>query len=875
MKKLAILFLSGFIILTITPTKNAKAALFSQMFMRLDRTKSNTPLSGTVCATPSNSGVEDKVIIDFPADFSINNNPSNFSTNTSRLPAGAVPWPGIGSLSNSITGKSVTLVSDDLTALELYCFNFTANSSNTGETGDRKGHLYTKTSSNTDIDTLEYALSINSDDQIQVHALVPAKSTDYFTQLSLLNSPRPGGYYPENTQMEYRITYGSYLSYPTSITIEASWSLGTIEGQINPSVNALEYVNGSATNAYNNTPPVIDVLNRKITWEIPVFPGNTVNQSITFRFWLLNNFTQNKTIDFTVSGRTLFPGGATPYSSNTSSYKNSKYIPVFNIGIREITSNSATVFVGTNIKTSKLIRYGRSINNLNNQVYSLGKSYRDNLILTNLKASTKYYFRVYVTDENGKQTVSDIYSFETAQESTPLLADSKSLVAASMNTIISPFSSEKNNYLVIPVITPLQFKFSMLNKNFAKNVEGIIRNKNLLGDSTFTKSVENNVNFINLIEVEKGVYSGNIISNQKPGNYELFARILDINGNVIEQKIADMKVVDKFKVISDNKKPIEGARVLIYIYNPTTRTYQIIPSNSLNAGNPLFTDNKGELDLVLPQGIYKAEVSDLRHSDKTMEFIIGSRKGQEYPLVILEKTGITPLGLFNYYKRGLNDVFIFNTKNYSTALTGSSRFFDLVALLSLTGLVILTFFAFSKRHHIPLFRIPSYFYYLLDKKSRYDKYIHGVVYDENDKPISQANVYLTDKANEEIISNTKTNKRGEFYFKKSASIQKNKSGFFLMAMARNFKPSPVFEYHEKEHLKFRITLEAETGESAVVTNFNHLVSIMIGMSFEVLLILSFVFELLFLNSFGLLKTLPFLLISTFNLVIWTLHQKNK
>lgn len=165
--------------------------------------------------------------------------------------------------------------------------------------------------------------------------------------------------------------------------------------------------------------------------------------------------------------------------------------------------------------------------------------------------------------------------------------------------------------------------------------------------------------------------------------------------------------------------------------------------------------------------------------------------------------------------------------------------------------------------------IPSYFYYLIDRKDRGEKYIHGVIYDENDNPIHSANVYLLDRVDEKIISHKKTNKQGEFVFKKG------KSKYLIMAMAKHFTTSPVFEYQHKNHLKFKINLEKEKEESNIYERLIHYVSSLAGMSFEVLLLGSFIFELLFLNTFGVLKTLPFLIISFLNLLIWILHLHNK
>jgi hypothetical protein len=126
-----------------------------------------------------------------------------------------------------------------------------------------------------------------------------------------------------------------------------------------------------------------------------------------------------------------------------------------------------------------------------------------------------------------------------------------------------------------------------------------------------------------------------------------------------------------------------------------------------------------------------------------------------------------------------------------------------------------------------------------------------------------------DKNDEKITSHKKTNKYGEFFFKKG------KSKYLVMAMAKGFANSPVFEYHEKPHLKFKITLKKEEEGLHLFGRITNYVSIATGLSFEVLLVMSLVFELLFLNSFGVSKTLPFLLVTILNLALWILHVRNK
>lgn len=890
MKKLPFFLLILIILLGFTfQNKIAFAAEFSQTIFRLNRLTPNTSISGVVCATPSSAGAgtEDRVTITFPQDFTVNTSTSNWETNTTDLPAGSVAWPGIGANANTVSGKSVTFDSGDLTnGSSLYCFNIESTNSNSGSTGRKDGTITTRNSSNSIIDSQQYGFTIITNDQVEVTATVPAQASDYITEITRIIPPLESTIISEGFESLYQIRYGTFLSYPTTITVEASWTKGTIENQSSPTVELLEYVVGSAQNAYNSTPPVIDTVNRKITWEINAFPGNLDYETVRFKLRTLN-YAESQKVNYSVSSRIFFPGGVTGYKTLTSTYRKSVAPPsnitptptpspapkppvIERIGVTEITQNEATVFVWTDKPTEKVIIYGTDIHMKDLKRVTSPRSIGSNIKISGLNVATKYYYKVYVTDDGDRTTNSDIYAFTTANPSSPLTANFTTLVVTSGNTILTNPGDPNNDFFVIPVGSPIQFKFSMLNKDSATSVDANLRSKNVLGFLSFGEKADANINTTALLETEKGVYSGSLKTNQNPGNYELYLRIYDQNGNLKEQRLAEIKAIDKFTVISNaNGKPIEGARVFFYIYNPTSKTYQVIPSNLINGGNPQLTNAQGKLDVVLPQGKYKAEVSDLRHKSETVEFEIGRGENQNLPSVSLESTGIVILNIFNYYKNVVNDVFVYNTQLYSEALTGSPRFFDLVAMFSLAGVLILTIFAFSKRHRIPVTYIPSYFYYLVDRHDRSEKYIHGVIYDEEDRPVPGANVYLMDKKNEEIISHTKTNKEGTFYFKKG------KSEYLLMAMARNYINSPIFEYHPRKHLKFKINLRREETGLNLLGKINHYLGHVLGISFEVLLLGSFIFEILFLNSFGVAKTLPFLLISIFNLSLWILHLHNK
>lgn len=880
MKKLtALIFV--FVLFSFYFIQNVTAAQFSQSFIRLDSNQANASLSGTVCASPSSSGAgtEENIVIVFPSDFTINSNLTNFTTSTTNLPNGSTAWPGIGVSATSINNTSVEISSSDLTnGSALYCFNFDASGSTTGAFGEKPGNLTTRNLSNTTIDSSNFGLNIISNDQITVSAKVPGAPDDFTVSLNKLTK---GNNFVSGNTIEYEITYGSLIDVPFPIIIEATWSQGTIEGDNAPSIDVVSYLTGSATNAYGSTSPIIDTVNRRITWTISSFPAQLTNQKVFFTLRVNDDYSPDVESYFNLNTRLNLPNASTSYESlrsfiipkteesTTDEQKTKADSLITSVNIVSISSNSTTTSINTSDFTNIDFYYGLSKDSLTNKISS--KNSTNHLFeLNNLQINTNYYFRFYVTDNSGNRVTSDIFTFKTARSAEKALADPETLVATSNNTIISNITQGGNNTLVIPTDLDFQIKFAMKDRSSANNIQAVLITQDVLGINNFPSKAFASANASNLIETLSGIYSGNLQTNPLPGRYALITRISDKNGNITEQVLAEVKVVNKFTVVEkDSRLPIEGARVFLYFYKPSQKTYQEIPSSSLEGGNPLYTDNSGQLNLVLPQGRYKAEVTDLRYGKKIVEFEIGPKINQQYPFVEMELSDITFLGFFNYYKTVISDVFVRNTKEYSENLTGSQRFFDLVSLATLAGFVLLTFFAFSRRHHIPLTHMPSYFYYLIDRRDRGENYIHGVIFDSNENPIPSANVYLMDKENEEIISHKKTNKRGEFIFR-------NKKGkYLIMAMAKHHKTSPVFEYHHKNHLKFKISLEEEKEGLNLYEKLIHYASTLTGMSFEVLLIGSFIFEILFLSTFGVLKTLPFLMLSAINLLIWILHLHNK
>lgn len=733
---------------------------------------------------------------------------------------------------------------------------------------------------------------------LNVTATVPADPSDFSVLTQQVTS---GDNFPQNSDIQYKISYGSELNTPVNFTLEAQWYDGETEDQ-STTVSVVDYLSGSATNAYGGAVPVIDTVNKKISWEITNFPPNA-NQTVTFKLRTNANYQGSQIVTFKVAGRIDGPGFITPDSEVFSTYLYSApptptpsptpsnpspgpttsptptpapASPEFqSVQIRTISDNSAQIYIQTLPATKSTIRYGTEIKSLNKSISSSNFTTDQFITLIGLTPDTKYYFQVISTTPAGKQVTSDIYTFTTALDSEIPTVNLDSFVATSNETILTLLGGSgseaqlKNNYIVVPTGTVFQFKFA-LNAPSGAKVQAVIRKSDVLGTSTFVKKQEASTEIVNLVEIEPGVYAGNLQTNDKSGTYEIYAKITDKNGNISEQKIANLKVINKFTTLNKtNGKPIEGARVLFYIFNESTNKYQVIPASALAEGNPVYTDKFGQVNTVLPQARYKAEISRLGFKDQTVKFTIGIKDGQNFPVVKMEKEGFNLFSTIKYYLRTANDIFLFNTQIYAQILTGSARFFDLVAFVVLTCLVLLALFSFSRKNHVPISSFRSYFFYLKDKNARNDRYIHGVVYDNHDQPIPQANVYLTNEVDEAIISHVKTNRNGEFFFKKG------KDKYLIMVMKKGYQTTNLVRYEERDHVKFKINLEQEGGVREIAHSFGHIIESILGMGFEVILIASLIFEILFLNSFGLLKTLPFLALSGFNLLLWTLHVKHK
>lgn len=192
MKKISAINVMALLIVAMAPFVSmyeANAANLTMAYVKLDRLRASTTTGGTVCARPATASTEASVQVAFPAGFTVNSTAANWTTTTTNLPSGTTPWVGIGTASN-VTGQTVTFPSGELVVGTTYCFNFSGSTTltNAAAGNDRVGSITTRDAGALNIDSANYAVSIVSDDQIVVSAVVPPSfsfalsgNTDAFT----------------------------------------------------------------------------------------------------------------------------------------------------------------------------------------------------------------------------------------------------------------------------------------------------------------------------------------------------------------------------------------------------------------------------------------------------------------------------------------------------------------------------------------------------------------------------------------------------------------------------------------------------------------------------------------------------------------------
>lgn len=863
------------ILISFSFTTHAYAALrLNQLIVRLNDTTPGSKISGLVCAQPSHEDAEGKVSITFPSSFHISLNKSDWSASVDDLPDDVTPWTGISTQPTAISGNTVTFSSDDIAASDLSCFFISSTSSTVdGSTGSASGTVSTYTLFNYPLESKDFGVMV-APDGVTVSATVQANSKDYAANLFLLNGISP---YPENSTLEFELRYTSDLPYdPGPFTVQAEWSPGVIENT-DTTIDPLEYVVDSATPAYGNTLPVVDTVKHTITWRISTLPSGHV-YSVKFSLRVKNIYTGPSKVQLRVASRAILAGVATPDSNVYTEFQYSKYNPntpkpfpapqFKSIDIASVTNTTATIRVDTSKNTKSMtIKYGKKPSKLDKSLTTTFLSNHQELELQELETGTPYYFRIYMTDEDNLSAVSDLFYFKTSSLSVaPKIDPSTFLISSNNSLLLVPSDITHSTVLpiaVIPVDTPYQLRFAMVGGSLISDIQLITRNDHVLGASTNEPDISSDQ--VDMAELTKNIFIGQLLSKNEPGTYTQIARIQDYYGSIVETPVAKVRTVKPLTVFDSQHHPVEKARIHLFLYNPTTRTYENI-ANTLLVANPLYTTSDGTVPIVLPKGQYKVEVSAIGYSSAESEFSVGLQPDDGYPQITLTKQPFNLINYAEYYYQDLSDAAA-SLHQYMENIQQSHHSFNLLILLVLLLTVFSAYLSFHVRTRRPLI------HYLRDlplpRLKNYNKVLlSGRILNQNGKPIVKAQVYLKGEATEHIITTTHSDINGHFSF-----MVLPDENYRYMIVKNGFEPAHAAA-EPGERLKI-VLYQTHPLAQTIKGDLLFIIEKLGGGIFEILILLSLVFELIFSFSFGLTAVTPFLILTLLNILLWYRFQRNR
>ncbi|HSW97011.1 MAG TPA: hypothetical protein VLF89_04250, partial [Candidatus Saccharimonadales bacterium] len=655
----------------------------------------------------------------------------------------------------------------------------------------------------------------------------------------------------------------------------------------------------SATNGYNNTVPVVDLINKKITWTIPALPAGVTDQIVMFQLATNHNYTGSNQLPFSIiasmtdqAPQTLAQNyqyhvsvpttTITPVPSITQAIFSptpspSPAITFSNLSLSTITADTLSLAIDTNIPANIKVLYGTTLGNLSQTLSSLSFAKNQTITLTNLLSQTTYYVKIIATNQHGAAITSDMYTFTTAQPTAPSKINHSSVIFFSSDiAMYTPNQNLTDNQqakpiIIIPQGTSYNFRFQLNNNQLVTKVLVIVRNNSVLG-ITNTDTTEPNTQITQLIETNPGLFEGRLKTPTENGNYVTFVRIYDSKGNITEEPIASLHVSPGITITEARTgKPIEGAQIFLYYKNFRTKQFEILPPQLFPIKNPDYSDISGRLSTPLPLGTYKIVVTAIGYEQKDVTFTLGALKEEAYPTIQLTKSPFNILSTIKYYWVIILDT-VHITKLYIQNISNSYRFFELNALLTTALLVFLTLLSFTARLHIPLLSLPDYFTHIgkiRRVKKQQSGIVKGRIYDkESGDNLPGSIVFLIDENKKSVIGSTTADKNGDFAFTITPTVN-----YSFEVMKEMYEP---VIFHESE-----IQAVGLGGYLLGITKKQYAPSVrqrlfifmqkLADVCFDTLLILSCMFELSLGYALGFEKTIFFLAISIINIILWLIH----
>lgn len=756
--------------------------------IRLNRSQNNqSPLPILVEFKTNNLVIENGVRVTLGEAWNVNGIVKGEVTD---LPSGVVAVPNVSS-NGVVNGKEIDFSSDDLTPGVVYGFYISGGISNNSSSTDLNYLWKIATLTSGGVDSQKNVeVAVSSNDQLVITGKVATNQTQMELNLGVAQT----GILSQNQQVDFHIDYASLMAgsiHP--LIIKASWSRGTVLGSPIPNVDIFDYVVGSGTNAFGEVAPVIDTINRSITWTISNYPPNLGRKTVYFSLKTNDNYTGLSRVNLEISSMLVVENKTVITSNLNSIYQyinspssdkvkvNDKFV-IEKIEMTSLNNQSAEIRVVTSAKPEEIkIKYGLFTRNLNKTIISLNKLVDDRIRLDDLSPATVYYFQVEAREGGGKNTVkSEIYTFTTTKTDQSVTIIPGSFIVTVQNNILFEATTEdvKDNVVVIPSQENYSVKIDLEKAELVKVAKVFVRNTSVLGITSAYGS-EPASGETDLMEISEGKFLGQLRTSKITGFYGIYARVTDIYGNIFEEIIGYVRVVEALKVVDMEEKVLEGATVKVWHFNERNKTYEVLPSRPLSP-NPLFTDVYGQANLVLAMGKYRVQVESLNFAPESVDFTVGIGEDEIYPVVSMSRRILSINQLFRYYGKILSDSVTYSAA-FFTELGKSSRFLRLVTLLQMLASCLFLLILVGKFFRVSWWLVPWWFLGVLFNRNKKNGISGKIVNEINNMGIMGAKVYLIDGDENRNLAIVTSGIGGDFWFNlipaKSYKIFWKKSGY--------------------------------------------------------------------------------------------------
>lgn len=491
-------------------------------------------------------------------------------------------------------------------------------------------------------------------DQEDLAVTATVNPTQADLSLSLSASVPNGATVTPGTEIQYTISYVPRPNTGYPLQLVATWEEGLVLGTDSNYVPVFDYVIGSASLGKGGAEPIIDLLQRTITWNISSVSAQDVAREVSFKLKVKSSFITTRSLSAYVraSGKyqstsitsqshqiIIQPPSITPPITLTPTPLKPQFAEYWfeTISLEHVDNTAALMTVVTSLDSTLQVRYGLCGKKELDQSLSLDElsSYHE-VWLTELAPNSAYCVQIQALNPaSGKTITSDIYIIKTAGEGEVIRVTQTRTMWQNIQ-----LDSSKISHLVVPNTIPLVMMLEIENPEAVSQINGVFVNRSVLGVSTL---INRNVEQVSFIEIARGVFSAEIMSPSVRDEYLFTLSITDSQGRFTRTVVPHTyRIVDRLRVRDENDTPIENAEVRIERYEESRKRFiplkdafsfaEVAEGFSL----PFHANAEGEIPLALPLGTYRIQTSAIGYAPAVSEFVL-DQQTKSYPIITLSQ----------------------------------------------------------------------------------------------------------------------------------------------------------------------------------------------------------------------------------------------